>query len=261
MTCPAARDLQLLGSGRRLRRPRSVRPYRLLNVPAMHASPYHFLPFPPLFYLLLLAVLVTVIAVIEVGIVHYAADRLGIERRQLFLLLLLCLVGSYVNVPIAELPPEPVESGKIVTFYGIPYVVPVVREWRRTILAVNVGGALIPTGLALYLMVKNHLYSRSFFGVLAVSLLVYTLARPVRGVGISVPIFLPPIAAALAALGLSRKYSAPLAYISGTLGTLIGGDLMNLWAIPGLGAPVASIGGAGTFDGVFMTGVLAILLA
>ena len=28
-----------------------------------------------------------------------------------------------------------------------------------------------------------------------------------------------------------------------------------------LGAPVASIGGAGTFDGIFLTGILAVLLA
>ena len=55
--------------------------------------------------------------------------------------------------------------------------------------------------------------------------------------------------------------AAPLAYIAGTLGTLIGGDLLNLGLLPGLGAPVASIGGAGTFDGVFLTGILAVLLA
>ena len=32
-------------------------------------------------------------------------------------------------------------------------------------------------------------------------------------------------------------------------------------AIQGLGAPVASIGGAGTFDGIFLTGILSVLLA
>jgi len=35
---------------------------------------------------------------------------------------------------------------------------------------------------------------------------------------------------------------------------------MNLKKIPGLGAPVASIGGAGTFDGVFLSGILAVIL-
>ena len=40
-----------------------------------------------------------------------------------------------------------------------------------------------------------------------------------------------------------------------------GADLLNLDKIQGLGAPIASIGGAGTFDGVFLTGILAALLA
>jgi uncharacterized membrane protein len=60
---------------------------------------------------------------------------------------------------------------------------------------------------------------------------------------------------------LSMRYAPALAYISGTLGTLIGADLLNLAKIQGLGAPIASIGGAGTFDGIFTTGILAVLLA
>jgi uncharacterized membrane protein len=60
---------------------------------------------------------------------------------------------------------------------------------------------------------------------------------------------------------LSRRHAAPLAYISGSLGTLIGADLLNLGRVEGLGAPVASIGGAGTFDGIFLTGILAVLIA
>jgi uncharacterized membrane protein len=63
------------------------------------------------------------------------------------------------------------------------------------------------------------------------------------------------------ALLLSPRRAAPLAYIGGSLGTLIGADLLNLDKVAGLGAPVASIGGAGTFDGIFLTGVLAVLIA
>jgi uncharacterized membrane protein len=60
---------------------------------------------------------------------------------------------------------------------------------------------------------------------------------------------------------LSRDSAAVLAYVSGSLGTLIGADLLNLDKVPGLGAPVASIGGAGTFDAIFLTGILAVLIA
>ena len=81
------------------------------------------------------------------------------------------------------------------------------------------------------------------------------------GIGIAVPVFAPVVATAILAFILSREYAAPLAYIGGSMGTLIGADLLNLDKINGLGAPVASIGGAGTFDGIFLTGILAVLLA
>jgi len=74
-------------------------------------------------------------------------------------------------------------------------------------------------------------------------------------------VFVPALAAAVIALLLSREYAAPLAYIGGSLGTLLGADLLNLGKIQGLGAPVASIGGAGTFDGIFLIGILAVLIA
>jgi uncharacterized membrane protein len=87
------------------------------------------------------------------------------------------------------------------------------------------------------------------------------LAYPVSGLGIAIPPFVPPIAATVVALVLSPRYAAPLAYVSGSLGTLIGADLLNLDKIQGLGAPVASIGGAGTFDGIFLAGILGVLFA
>jgi uncharacterized membrane protein len=79
--------------------------------------------------------------------------------------------------------------------------------------------------------------------------------------GIALPIFVPVAVTAVVALLLSYANAAPLAYISGSLGTLIGADLLNLPEVNGLGAPVASIGGAGTFDGIFLIGILAVLLA
>jgi uncharacterized membrane protein len=77
----------------------------------------------------------------------------------------------------------------------------------------------------------------------------------------AVPVFIPPVVAAATALLLSRQSAPALAYVAGSLGTLIGADLLNLGTIQALGAPIASIGGAGRFDGIFMTGILAVLLA
>jgi uncharacterized membrane protein len=141
------------------------------------------------------------------------------------------------------------------------YVVPLVEHWPGTVLAVNIGGAVIPTIMSTYLVVRYQLWLRAAIAVIVIALIIHAMATPVRGVGIAVPVFMPVVVTAILAFLLSREYAAPLAYIGGSMGTLVGADLMNLDRISGLGAPVASIGGAGTFDGVFLTGILAVLLA
>lgn len=227
----------------------------------MRPSPLHFFPLSPPFVLGLLALVGVLIILIKVGVLTYAYEKIGVSRRYVFTVLLLSLLGSYVNIPVAELPAERVLSGQVVTFFGVRYVIPVVQEWPRTVIAVNVGGAVIPTVLSLYLLIKHRLYVQGLIGVAVVTVIVHWLAQPIQGVGIAVPTFIPPLVAAGTALLLSRRLAPPLAYISGSLGALIGADLLNLGRIHGLAAPVASIGGAGTFDGIFLTGILAVLLA
>jgi uncharacterized membrane protein len=221
----------------------------------------HYFPLAWPFLLALFALFVVVVALIEFRILRYAYERMGVPPRYVLGILLLSLLGSSVNIPVVELPPEEVVSNRVVDFYGVRYVVPEVQEWPRTIIAVNVGGALIPAILSVYLLIKNRLYIQGLLAVAVVTVVVHLLAQPVHGVGISVPVFIPPLVAAGAAIVLAWRQAAPLAYIAGSLGTLIGADLLNLDKVHGLGAPVASIGGAGTFDGVFLTGILAVLLA
>ena len=108
---------------------------------------------------------------------------------------------------------------------------------------------------------RYRLWGPGLIAIAVVAFFVHRMATPVPGVGIAVPTFAPPLLAAFAALILSRRYAGPLAYIGGCIGVLVGADLLNLGALRSLGAPVASIGGAGTFDGVFLTGVIAVLLA
>ena len=92
------------------------------------------------------------------------------------------------------------------------------------------------------------------------SIVSHIFARPVKGVGIAMPPLVAPIAAALVAIILPSSSPLTVAYVSGTFGTLIGADLTNLGVIPELGSPIASIGGAGTFDGVFLSGIIAVLI-
>jgi len=227
----------------------------------MRWSQLHYLPLTVPFFLVLLGILVLVVALIEIGVLRYTYMRLGLSPRAAMFVLLATLIGSYINIPVAELPEQQVMSGQEIEYFGMRYVVPSVVDWPRTIIAVNVGGAIIPGLLSIYLLVKNQLWSRGVLTIIAVALVSHWLAHPEPGLGIAEPVFAPPIAAAIAALLLSRHQAAPLAYIGGSLGTLIGADLSNLDKVQGLGAPIASIGGAGTFDGIFLSGVLAVLLA
>jgi uncharacterized membrane protein len=227
----------------------------------MHFSPMHYFPITAPFLLVLFLVFLAVLALVQLGILQYAYSKIGIEPRYVFLLLLLSLLGSYINIPVAQIPAKQIVSNKVVSDWGVQYVVPQVEEWPQTIIAVNVGGALLPTLLSLYLMFKNRLFLKSVIGVAFVAAIVHRMAHAVPGVGIAMPPLIPPLLAAGIALLLSRQAAPALAYISGCLGTLIGADLMNLGIVQGLHAPILSIGGAGTFDGVFLTGILAVLLA
>src|SRR4029077_14925552 len=171
------------------------------------------------------------------------------------------LIGSYFNIPITILPGPSVRSGQVVEYFGMQYVVPLVEQWPGTVLAVNVGGAVIPTIMSTYLVIRYQLWFKAAIAVAAMAFIIHAMATPVHGIGIAVPVFVPVIATAILAFILSREYAAPLAYIGGSMGSLIGADITNLDKIGGLGAQVASIGGAGTFDGIFLTGILAVLLA
>ncbi len=221
----------------------------------------HYFPLAWPFLLALLMLFSVLFVLLEIGILEYAYGSMGIDRRYMYILLAGSLLGSYINIPAAELPAKHIYTEQIVSFFGMQYVIPQVLTAPRTILAVNLGGAVIPTFLSFYLIVKHRLYVRSAIAVVVVAGLVHLMARPIPGIGIAEPTFMPFLVTAGVVLVLSRRYAAPLAYIAGSLGTLIGADLMNLGRIQGLGAPVASIGGAGTFDGIFLTGILAVLLA
>ncbi|MBV8837370.1 MAG: DUF1614 domain-containing protein [Alphaproteobacteria bacterium] len=227
----------------------------------MELSQSHYLPLTPAFFSILVGLVAILFIFIQLRILRYAYMRLGISSGAALLLLIGSLIGSYFNIPVAELPGERVVSGQVVDFFGMQYVVPVVARWPGTVIAVNVGGALIPTVMSIYLLLRYQVFAQGALATAAVAAVCYWLADPVPGVGIAIPIFVPVLATAVVAFLLSREYAPPLAYIAGSLGTLIGADLLNLGNIRGLGAPVASIGGAGTFDGVFLTGILAVLLA
>jgi len=213
-----------------------------------------------LFIILFFAIIFFFFILLQIDVVTFAFIKIGIPHHYILLALLATLLGSFVNIPLKTIPQEDMADEGRINFFGFTYVIPV---WKRkvTLLTVNVGGAVIPTLISIYLLLKTELYLAALGATALMTVATFKLARPMRGVGIVLPFFLPPILAAFISGVIAYNNAPVIAYISGTLGTLIGGDLLNLKKIKNLGAPVASIGGAGTFDGIFLTGILSVLLS
>lgn len=215
-------------------------------------------------FAILLVVLVVVIGLIFIGVIGAAFKDVGFSPAIIVLILVGTFVGSYVNIPILKLKTAtPIIEEEHVNFFGVVYRIPRVGYGEATtIVAINVGGAVIPTLVSFYLLWKlPSITLYALVGIAVVALVTHAVARPVKGVGITTPFLIAPIVAALLAYVLPSGVPRVIAYVSGVLGTLIGADLSNLNVIPKLGAPVASIGGAGTFDGIFLSGIIAVLLA
>src|SRR6201987_4618864 len=194
----------------------------------MMDSQIHYLPLTPALFSILVLLFGVLIILIQLRILRYAYMRLGVGPGAALLLLFGSLVGSYFNIPLTILPGQTVRSGEIVDFFGMRYVVPLVTAYPGTVLAVNVGGAVIPTLMSTYLILRYQLWVKAMIAVVVIAIVIHASATPVQGVGIAVPVFAPVITTAILAFILSREYAAPLAYIGGSMGTLIGADLMNL---------------------------------
>ncbi|MFO7809033.1 DUF1614 domain-containing protein [Guyparkeria sp.] len=198
---------------------------------------------------------------IQVGALQVAFHKLGLDPQAGMTLLFVSLMGSLVNVPLfrmeaeepAEPPPEPFRG--LLKHRQVPF------EGFTTV-AVNLGGCLLPLTFSAYLVLHAGAAALDYLlAVATVSAVSYYASRPVPGVGIGMPIIIAPLAAAIAGILIDPEYGPAIAYVGGTLGVLIGADLLRLKDIRKMGSPVASIGGAGTFDGIFITGIIAVLLA
>jgi uncharacterized membrane protein len=221
----------------------------------------HYWAVPRQVTVVLILVTALVVAVFAVNVVSFAYRRVGLDEQWAFATLLASVVGSWFNIPVARLRDGTVIEPVVVRVYGMSYVVRRPVRTGTKIIALNVGGALVPLALSTYLIVRTALVWPAIVAITVVAAITHVFARVVPGVGVVVPAFIPPLAAALTAWVMSVEAAAALAYISGTLGTLLGADLLNLHRARDMDAPVLSIGGAGTFDGIFVTGIVAVLLA
>lgn len=200
-------------------------------------------------------------AALLLGGASLVSMRLGVGPAATLAVLSASLFASRIDVPVARVrggPSEPVWEMRVV---WDRILVRPVMEARETIVAVNVGGAVIPVLVSAALLVRSGAWWQTGAATAAVAAVAYTASRVVPGVGVVMPLWAAPVAAAVAAVTLAPGESAAVAYASAALGTLIGADLLHLRHIGGGGMTVASIGGAGTFDGIFLGALAAVGLA
>jgi uncharacterized membrane protein len=226
-------------------------------------------PVGMLLMLIFAFLLFAVVGFLFLDLARTAFTKIGFSWGQALFVLLASLLGSSINIPVTNLKcSAPLVRERYVRAFGIAYRVPVVDALScHTLLAVNVGGAVIPSLISMALIRRfPESLNYALVCIAFVAFITNRVARPVKGLGIVTPALLPPLSAAIAAILLVYVGGAPhdliflIAYVGGTLGTLIGADILNLDKIRDLGAPVASIGGAGTFDGVFLSGLIAVML-
>ena len=167
-------------------------------------SQVHYLPLTPGFFSILVFLFVGLIILIQLRILRYAYMRLGVGPGAALLLLFGSLIGSYFNIPVTILPGETMRSGQVVDFFGMQYVVPVMVSSPGTVLAVNVGGAVIPTIMSTYVVIRYQLWLKATIATAVIAAIIHSMATPVAGIGIAVPVFAPVVATAIIAFILSR---------------------------------------------------------
>ncbi len=214
-------------------------------------------------FILLILMIPFLLMLLFYNVAAFSFARLGLSPYGAFLFLTACVLGSLINIPLSRRRMVVRKRRALSIPFLFFYYPPVVQE---QVICFNVGGAGLPVFFSLYLLFVRVPLEPTLIALLLVAVVAKLMARPQPGVGIVMPAFIPPLVAAAAALlmeitGLAYPgQAAPIAYVAGTIGTLVGADLMNWRSFQTLGAQVVSIGGAGVFDGIFLVGIISAFL-
>ncbi len=189
-----------------------------------------------------LIILVIVTILIFFGFAQRALDRMRLTDRAALVVIAALIIGSFIDIPVP----------------GGRYPV-----------SVNVGGALVPVGLAIYLLVKagtTREWVRALGASLVTALSVFVVGSllktgdPRSRFEFLDALWLYPLVAGVVAYLAGRSRRS--AFIAATLGVLFLDIGYYFWLV-GSGAPAGRvfIGGAGAFDAIVMAGILAVFIA
>jgi uncharacterized membrane protein len=213
-------------------------------------------------------ILLALLPLLFTRIMEASLEKLHIGPRAATALVIAIILGGFVNIPVGRIARDEDVRSNPLAVWGFDDRFPRLQSQRReTIIAVNVGGCLMPVAIALYeLKMLAAAGMTALLPVMAACLVnivvCYLAARPISGLGIGMPAFIAPVAATLSAMVLAPDAAPPVAFIAGVMGPLVGADLAHLKEITRVATTgVGSIGGAGTFDGIVLSGILAAYLA
>jgi uncharacterized membrane protein len=216
--------------------------------------------------LVIAVILMVVLPWVLADMLATALLKLRLSPNTAGLLVLAIFGGSLINIPVKRIIRNEFVPIDPLAVFGLQGWWPETRRAQaETIVAVNVGGCVIPVGLAVYEVLSLAPHSGAL-GALAAATVInvavcYRLARPVEGVGIMMPALVPAVIACSVALMMSPANATPIAFVAGVAGPLVGADLFHLRDVERIASGMVSIGGAGTFDGILLTGILALYLA
>jgi uncharacterized membrane protein len=191
--------------------------------------------------------------------------KLGIPPLVGLSIVFCILLGSLINIPLKRVKTVSNVPTDLRQLLGLnPWFFHQISQKNELVIAVNVGGCVVPSALALYQLAR--LFNTGIIlmpiTVIMINVIIcYRLSIIKADVGVMLPAFVPGTIAAICGLLLTPENLPAVAFCAGVLGPLIGADLLRLNQIIKLNSGVASIGGAGTFDGIVISGFIALLLS
>ena len=220
--------------------------------------------------ILLVGLVILIIPLLVLGLIGAAFSRLGFSWITAIAVVLLIMLGSFVNIPFYRIKRDMVRiSPDTTAVFGSGSLWPADPVWE-TLVSINLGGAILPVCISLYLLYQavsitgTSLLVPVGAGIVLVALVTFFATRPVPGVGLRVPLLIPALTALLMGMLLFGGAGIPatvLVFVSGTAGVLVGGNIAYLFRIKDLEVHSVSIGGAGTFGSVFICCILPALVA
>lgn len=216
--------------------------------------------------LAVLLVLLVFFPIFLADTISVALAELGLNPQMSLVAVIGIFFGGMINIPVKRIPRSSVIDVMPFGLFGVGRFLPrYVRRRTYTIVAVNMGGCVVPCIIAAYELMRIAEHGPLSLSAAIISIgittgVCYFLARPIPNVGIAMNALIPALVAAACGLILARDVAPLVAFSSGVLGTLIGADLLHLGDIKKITTGVASIGGAGTFDGIVLSGFIATLL-